>query len=211
MQEVWTLCRIFKRMTSHKKYNNMIPTDHCNNGQTSLEVTTPKKSSSSILSSLSTATHLDDSSSKTCSLETDYNNTTDHLYHVRLELNSRHNHHQHHLDPQEALFSQRNKRSKAIDDRDRDCETSSESWFNLGQYNYNNNIINSNVPLQGLPHIQAPVLPGPRYLSFISPNPNPEDPCFLANGSWDELTSVVQSAVDRNPSQLHDTLDKLQQ
>ncbi|KAF4373262.1 hypothetical protein G4B88_007275, partial [Cannabis sativa] len=97
--EVWTLCRIFKRIPSYKKY---VPADNNNNKskETTTTTTTTKKSlSSSSSSSLlypleyyinnNYNNNSDYSSSKSCSLET-------HHDHLSLELDTPLSHHQYH-------------------------------------------------------------------------------------------------------------------
>ncbi|EXB53660.1 NAC domain-containing protein 42 [Morus notabilis] len=193
--EVWTLCRIFKRIPSYKKYN--IPKD--NNNQNCKESTTPGKSSSS--SKISCP--VDDSSSKTCSFETDYNDP----HQVRLELD----HSDDHQNQNVQFLQRKDKRSSkptvCSDHQQPDLDrTNRGSWFHKGHL-CNNNI---NFPLaahqQYLHHHQGSIFPG-SYPSF-NMNPNAADHDFFTNGSWDELRSVVQLAVDRHPSQLYDVTDK---
>lgn len=181
--EVWTLCRIFKRIPSYKKY---IPTENSQNWK---ESSTPRKSSSTSIISCP----VDDSNSKTCSLETDHNDP----YHKTLELDSNHHHHN-----GNAQFLQRNKRSSkpvASNQQSDLDQTSRGSWFHVGHI-YNNNV---NVPLAAHQqyHHQGPIFPS------FNMNPNTADPDFFTNESWDELRSVVQLAVDRHPSQLSDGTD----
>ncbi|PON89699.1 NAC domain containing protein [Trema orientale] len=175
--EVWTLCRIFKRIPSYKKY---VPADN------RWKETTTKKSASSC------PLDYNDSSSKTCSLETDYPEP-----YLSLELDTSSDQYQR----QAGLVH-------GGDEMTPTSATTRASWF-VGQYG-NNNI----VPLAAHSHphhyhphphhvLQAPFSASYNPTSFNRNNPNSADDIFM-NGSWDELRSVVQLAVDRHPSELYD-------
>ena len=168
LQEVWTLCRIFKRIPSYKKY---VPADN------KWKETTTKKS----ISSSSCRLDYIDSSSKTCSLETDYTKP-----YVSLELDTSSDHHH-----RQAIVNG----SGEMTPKSSSTTTTRGSWF-VGQYG--NNV----VPLAAQHHhVQAPF--SASYPSFNFNNTNPGDD-FFTNGSWDELRSVVQPAVDRHSSQFYD-------
>lgn len=168
LQEVWTLCRIFKRIPSYKKY---VPADN------KLKETTTKKSSCPL--------DHNDSSSKSCSLETDYTEP-----YISLELDTSSDHQY---------------RRKAVvygGDDTTPTSTTQGSWY-VGQY-CNNNVVPLAAHDHHLHHVQAPF--SASYPSFNLNNPNSADDFFM-NGSWDELRSVVQLAVDpHDPSQLYDII-----
>ena len=178
----------------------MIPADHNIDNNVKETSITPTKSPS--VSSISTP--VDDSNSKTCSLETDYVDP----YHVSMEKHSHHHHnhhhHHHHCHNNMQLFPQCNKRPKPIksDDHEMMSTITHGSWFTLGQY-YSNNHVPQLAPQHQHLHQhqhqhQAPImLPGSNYPIF-NMNPNTEDQGFFTNESWDELSPVVQFAVDRH-------------
>ncbi|XP_030481822.2 putative NAC domain-containing protein 94 isoform X2 [Cannabis sativa] len=195
--EVWTLCRIFKRIPSYKKY---VPAaDNNNNKSKETTTTTTKKSlSSSSSSSLlypleyyinnNYNNNSDYSSSKSCSLET-------HHDHLSLELDTPLSHHQYHrqANPGAATYG-----------GDETTPTSTTaaargSWFdNVGQYRNSNNIIN-NKNIVGVPPFSA-------NNSYYPKNPNSEEEDFSMNESWEDLRSVVQLAVDGHSSQLYNII-----
>ncbi|KAF4397336.1 hypothetical protein G4B88_027076, partial [Cannabis sativa] len=201
--EVWTLCRIFKRIPSYKKY---VPPDNNNNKskETTTTTTTTKKSlSSSSSSSLlypleyyinnnynnnNNNNNSDYSSSKSCSLET-------HHDHLSLELDTPLSHHQYHRQANPA----------ATYGGDETTPTSTTaaargSWFdNVGQYRNSNNNNNNNKNIVGVPPFSA-------NNSYYPKNPNSEEEDFSMNESWEDLRSVVQLAVDGHSSQLYNII-----
>ncbi|XP_038684262.1 transcription factor JUNGBRUNNEN 1-like isoform X1 [Tripterygium wilfordii] len=144
--EVWTLCRIFKRISSYKKY-----APHWR--ETAVRNTT-------------------DSSSKTCSFESDQNSFGDHSSSTyNLIINER--------KPAAALTTFSDQVISATDDHQRN------PYFLMSQL------------AAAQAQEQAPHTSTMDYTSFCN-NPSSNDD-FFVNGNWDELRSVVELAVD--PSQ----------
>ncbi|XP_062105712.1 transcription factor JUNGBRUNNEN 1-like isoform X2 [Humulus lupulus] len=187
--EVWTLCRIFKRIPSYKKYAPAAD----NNKSKETTITTKKSSSSPLLLypclEYYNNYNNNDSSSKSGSLE-----THDHL---SLELDtSISDHHQYHRQAAAAYGGDETTPTSSISAR--------ESWFNVpGQYRHNNNNIIS-VPTTPTTLAAQPPFSA-SYPTFNLKNPNSADD-FAVNETWDDLRSVVQLAVDRHSSQLYDII-----
>ncbi|XP_024928408.2 transcription factor JUNGBRUNNEN 1 isoform X2 [Ziziphus jujuba] len=137
--EVWTICRIFKRIPSYKKY-----------------IPDWRESTTRTISPTN-------SSSKTCSLESDYSEAPRRSF-------------------KESTVVQHIERKPAATTEHVGGEPN--RWF-VGQFN---------------PVVQAPFTASYHPTSLWN-NPNGGDDFFI-NGNWDELTPMVQLAVD--PSQLHD-------